>query len=384
MIFRLVFFDSSFISAGDVVSPLHGTINFLPSSFLTCTNVKVFLIGFGTGASGLCNMATILSDLIIPIEILAKSLYNLLGVQKLNTIGLLYTLFFNKMDFWRAFKTLERQIAHSLRLNTAADDIDAINGIEAAGRISGYPLSWQIGKSIRNGRNLPERLDSFELIISPNWRKSNVEMVDRVYSSWMAEEVDIPPYWNVVKYQPFLPTSVHGLSIDGIVHDDFSYCAQINFDGGDVWIGLIVFVANRIAPTALIKSARSDVNPETTPEWTLNASEKNGQAVLTFLNAAIGEYNMITLLKAVEFHPESSYPMIPRHSLDELHGEFIKIYRQNHADPVRECTRCGYYSYQAHLTKCSRPDCAIYYCDSVCKLADSKNHAYVCRPDQAD
>lgn len=280
------------------------------------------------------------------------------------------------MEFWKEFLKIEQMVVYYLRQNTKEGQEMALNGIEVAGRNSGYQLLFQVGFNMRNGRKLDERKNSLELVISPNWDRKKVPLVEKLYKA--SKKVDLPSYWNVVKYQVFAPSFVYELEVNGITYEDFEYCAQLNFEGLDAWIGVLIFVKDKLAKKILKPSKSDEKSPEKN-EWVLDGNSIEGKAPLLFLNAAVGEYNMITRIKAVEFVPENSHRTIPRYSLTDLHQEFEKIDKQGYQkNAVRTCIRCGFNSYQVDMYPCQKCK-EIYYCDEVCKKADSKNHSHVCK-----
>lgn len=275
--------------------------------------------------------------------------------------------------------SLESQIIHNLRLGTDEGKDMAMRGLELAERTSMgvNTITFHVGVELRNGKRLPERKESIELVISPNWDRARIKLVDEIYEAWVQKKVDVPTYWNVVKYQPFLPSVVYDLDLDGVTHNDFEYCIQFNYSGADVWVGILIFVKEELAKSILEKVG----DGKESDSWVLNTKKKNGRAPLIFLNAAVGEYNMIMRIKAVEFLPANSHSTIPRYALCDLHAEFEKIDKYKYAsNSVNECVRCGHYSYQTNLVKCEGTKCDIYYCDAVCKEADAANHVYICKP----
>lgn len=288
------------------------------------------------------------------------------------------------MEFWKEFMKLEQLIVHHLRLNTPEDQAQALRGVEIAGERSGYNLLFQVGVDLRNGKKFPERKNSLELIISPNWDRLKVPLMEKIYNA--RKDANLPEYWSVVKYQVFSPTLVYDLKVKDITHEDFEYCAQLNFEGTSVWLGVLIFVKEKLANkilTLVKASNESDENKtESTKEdtWILDGKSVEGRAPLIFLNSAVGEYNMITGIKAVEFAPASAFQTIPRYSIADLHQEFEKINRQDYSDMhVRQCVRCSYHSYQVDVFSCHKCK-KIYYCDAVCQKADSANHERVCKP----
>lgn len=280
------------------------------------------------------------------------------------------------MEFWKTFMSFEQQIVYNIRLGTDEGKELAMRGLELAGRMSGYPVVFQLGIDLRNGKKLPERKDSLELVLSPNWDRGKVGLIEQMYDAWASKAIDIPSYWNVVKYQPFSTSIIYDMDLGGVTHEDFEYCVQFNYEGQTIWVGVLMFVRAELAASMLKKvggGAESDT-------WVPDPEKKNGKAPLIFLNAAVGEYNMITRIRAVEFLPSDSHVAIPRYSLSELHEEFVKIDRQKYAsNTANECVRCGHYSYQTNLSKCAAENCEIYYCDEVCRRADLDNHKYICK-----
>jgi len=280
------------------------------------------------------------------------------------------------MDFWNKFLKIEQMVVHHLRKNTVDDQEQALNGIDIAGKISGFPLLFQVGFNLRNGKTLDERKDSLELVISPNWDRKKVSLVNQVYEA--SKKADLPTYWNVVKYQVFEPSFVYELNVQGVTYEDFEYCAQLNFEGTKAWVGVLIFVKDELAKKILKKKKSDEKSPENN-EWELDGNSVQGKAPLLFLNSAVGEYNMITRIKAVEFLPANSHQTIPRYSLADLHQEFEKIDRQDYEiDAIHSCVRCGYHSYQVDVAPCGKCK-KVYYCDEMCKKADAKNHKFVCK-----
>jgi hypothetical protein len=283
------------------------------------------------------------------------------------------------MEFWKEFMKIEQLIVHHLRLNTPEDQAHALSGVEIAGKRSGYNLLFQVGISLRNGKKFSERKNSLELVISPNWNREKVPLMEKIYDSW--KDANVPDYWNIVKYQVFSPTFVYDLKVKNITYEDFEYCAQINFEGTSAWIGVLVFIKDELASKilTLVKSSKSDASESKDNTWVLDEKSIEGKAPLIFLNAAVGEFNMITRIKAVEFAPSSAFQTIPRYSITDLHQEFEKIDRQDYSiKPVKQCNRCNYHSYQVNVTACDKCK-KIYYCSSICKNADASNHKHVCK-----
>jgi hypothetical protein len=277
------------------------------------------------------------------------------------------------MEFWREFLKIEQLIVHHLRLNNPEDQAQALRGVEIAGERSGYDLLFQVGVSLRNGKKFPERKNSLELIISPNWNREKVPLMEKIYDSW--KNANIPDYWNVVKYQVFSPSFVYDLKVKDVTYEDFEYCSQLNFEGKSAWLGVLIFIKDELAEKILTLVKASENKKDT---WILDGKSIESRAPLIFLNSAVGEFNMITRIKAVEFAPAGAFQTVPRYSITDLHQEFEKINRQDYSDtPVKQCIRCGYHSYQVDISVCDTCK-KIYYCDSVCRNADAENHKYVC------
>jgi hypothetical protein len=282
------------------------------------------------------------------------------------------------MNFWTKFMEMEKLIVHHLRLDTPEDQAQALRGVEIAGELSGYNLLFQVGINLRNGKKFAERKNSLELIISPNWDRTKVPLMEKIYDS--RKDANLPEYWSVVKYQVFAPSFVYDLKVSGVTHEDFEYCSQINFEGTSTWLGLLVFIKDELADKilTLVKASENKNSENKEDTWILDGKSIEGRAPLIFLNSSVGEFNMITRIKAVEFAPAGAFQTVPRYSISDLHQEFEKIDRQNYsAKPVKQCIRCGYHSYQVDIYACDKCK-KIYYCDAVCQKADSKNHKHVC------
>jgi hypothetical protein len=277
------------------------------------------------------------------------------------------------MEFWKEFMKIEQMIVHHLRMDTPEDQAQALRGVEIVGERSGYNLLFQVGISLRNGKKLPERKNSLELIISPNWDRKKVSQMEKLYDSW--KEANLPDYWSVVKYQVFAPSFVYDLKVKNIMYEDFEYCAQFNFEGTSVWLGVLIFIKDELADKILTLVKPSENKTDT---WILDGKSIEGKAPLIFLNSVVGEFNMITKIKAVEFAPASAFQTIPRYSIADLHQEFEKINGQDYGDcSIKQCVRCGYYSYQVNISTCDKCK-KIHYCDSICREADFENHKIVC------
>lgn len=279
------------------------------------------------------------------------------------------------MDFWKEFINFEQIIVYNLKLGTKNSQLYALKGIETIGKKTGYDLLFQIGYDTRNGRNFPERKNTFELIISPNWNRNKIPMVEELYSAH--KEFDIPEYWSIVKYQVFNPTFIYELNIKGITHEYFQYCSQININGSEIWLGLIVFIKDELAEKILIKDNPEEKNPEKI-SWKLKENCIKSKIPMIFLNSTVGEYNMIKRIKAVDFIPMSSHLTIPRYALSDLCMEFEKM--DKHASPndkILSCFRCEYNSYQVDIKSCTKCK-KIYYCDNLCEIGDFETHKYIC------
>ena len=303
-------------------------------------------------------------------------MYLYINFQKLKVALKKYTLsFLLIMEFWNEFMKLEQLIVHHLRLNTPEDQAQALRGVEIAGERSGYNLLFQVGIHIRNGKKFTERKNSLELVISPNWDRTKVSLMEKIYDS--RKEANLPEYWSVVKYQVFAPAFVYDLEVSGITYEDFEYCAQLNFEGTSAWLGVLMFIKDELAEKilTLVKASENKDSESKGDTWILDGKSVEGRAPLIFLNAAVGEFNMITRIKAVEFAPAGAFKTVPRYSIADLHQEFEKIDRQDYSS--KQCIRCGYNSYQVDISTCDKCK-KIYYCDSVCRNADAENHKHVC------
>jgi hypothetical protein len=286
------------------------------------------------------------------------------------------------MEFWKEFMQLEQLIVHHLRLNTPEDQAQALRGVEIAGERSGYNLLFQVGINLRNGKKFLERKNSLELIISPNWDRKKIPLMEKIYNSY--KNANLPNYWSVVKYQVFSPLFVYDLKVKEVTHEDFEYCAQLNFKGTSAWLGVLIFIKDELAEKilTLVKDSESSIESKTSTDkedtWKLNGKSIESKAPLIFLNSAVGEFNMINKIKAVEFAPASAFQTIPRHPITDLYQEFEKINRQDYSETsIKQCIRCSYNSYQVDVSACDKCK-KIYYCDSICRNADVENHNKVC------
>jgi hypothetical protein len=279
------------------------------------------------------------------------------------------------MEFWNEFLKIEQLIVYNIRMGTSEGQGQALAGVETVGKMTGFPLTFQLGIDMRNGKKFPERKDTLELVISPNWNRSKVSLVKELYET--SKKANLPKYWSIVKYQVFSPTIVHDIDVQGVTHEDFTYCAQLNFEGNSAWMGVLIFINDKLAKEILTLK-KEGKTPEDN-EWELDGKTPKGRSPLMFLNSAVGEYNMITRIKAVEFVPRSSHGTVPQYAMTDLHQEFEKMDRQDYGNGmIHECVRCGIYSYQADVFPCGKCK-KIYYCSKMCQKADSENHSFVCK-----
>jgi hypothetical protein len=278
------------------------------------------------------------------------------------------------MEFWKEFLKIEQLVTHNLRVGSKEEQVQALECINIVGTRTGYPLLFQVGYGIRNGKKLDERTNTLELIISPNWNRTKIHLVNKLYKTGLLS--NLPSYWCLIKYQVFSPTFVHSLDVGGIKPEHFQYWAQLNFEGKKVFLSILLFIDDEIAKTTLVKSKTKTENDV---GWVLNKNLPEGRAPLIFLNAAIGEYNMIQRIKTIEFLPASERPEMSRCDISNLHDEFEKIDKHDYSgNPVTTCNRCGHFSYQVNNSPCEKCK-KNSYCDEVCKNADSENHKFICK-----
>lgn len=265
----------------------------------------------------------------------------------------------NSKKFWSLVKASESMIFHELTKVRKPDEEDPRFGVmmlfEKIGKKTGYPLQYQIGVGLRNGKRLPEREKHIELIISANWNRGNIKLVKELYSAF--KNSGMPSYWSVVKFEPFLPVEVESLDLDGITHESFQFASQTTIGDCESFMEVLVFVDKKIADKILIK--KDDKN------WILR-KDVYGQIPLIMLNAVVGEFNMIHTIRAVEFVPSDYNDTIGRSPITTLIQKIDMMRRHDNSIYDWKCNRCGFHSYQVGLSK--KGD--LFYCSPTCEASE--------------
>jgi hypothetical protein len=285
--------------------------------------------------------------------------------------------------FWSEFKIYERPLKdHLLKLdesglrkaNAIIDSIKKILNID-------NNIGIQFGVGTRNGLVLPERENTFEIIISPMFQRTNKGLMSELYTMGKGR---LGPEWSLIKYKFWQPANLETMTLTypvadsnkvmTITKDDFSFYPVIDSpEHGHseklAHVDLLLFIDDDKLPYLAKKE---------TIEFSGEAREiyiPNNPGIYAMLDAAIGEYNVLNVLDKMEIHPESIHKEIERKPLNKL-IDTIKMVSNNPMSSVKQCARCNYSNLQTSIHACA---CGkVYYCDTICQKACRKKHKVNC------
>ena len=227
---------------------------------------------------------------------------------------------------------------------------------------------------IRNGKILNERLNHVELIISPIFKKENLEFLDILYNTMLSKkEIVLCDNWSLVKFKPWDKKSLETINIEYknnnesiiITHNDIKYSSTDNKKHNLEKIDITLFIDNKVQEY-LLQKHNINGNDVLIPR---------DSSILALMDAAIGEYNMLNIVNHISIciNP-SSNNNLPLKNLSEKIQMIDTII--NTKNKIQCCLRCGYLNTHVKLVKCKCDN--VYYCDNVCKNAHADIHNQFC------
>lgn len=278
----------------------------------------------------------------------------------------------------------KKTIINTLLLKKNESDYRKVN-IIINGIISEFNLTGVIdiifGIDIRNSKLLSERKNHIEMIISPIFKKDNLDFINILYKELTSNKRYICDNWSIVKYKPWNPETLENIQItysnkDGttktITHKDieyYSYEAESNSNKSINYekINVILFICD-------------DVKQYILEKHTISGNEvyiPKDSSILTLLDAAIGEYNILNIINHMEICLQSTNIPFEKLPLLNLRDKIKMIDTViNTTNKIYNCTQCDYLNTHVELIKCKCNK--VYYCDDICKNAHFNIHKNYC------
>lgn len=273
----------------------------------------------------------------------------------------------------------ERFKINKLLLNRNQEDYNKVNSI-----INNIKKKYNIEKEIdiifsidiRNGKILDERLNCVEMIISPIFKKENLEFLTVLYDTILSKkDIVMCDNWSLIKFKPWNKKSLDTICIEYkdkkdsiiITHKDIEYHSFSDESQNLEKINIILFINSKVKDYLLQKHMN-------------NGTEvfiPKDSSILTLLDACIGEYNMLNIVKHIEICVNTlDFPgdKLPLKNLSEKIQMIDTII--NTKNKIYNCSRCEYLNTHVKLIKCKCNN--VYYCDMICKNAHADIHKDYC------
>ena len=280
-------------------------------------------------------------------------------------------------NFWIAFQEKEKIIYTNLLKRNESHynkSVTIITNIKLdLGIIDN--IGTYLSIDTRNGMELSERKNYVEFILTPLFRKSNIELLNALYNEYLL--CKLPKYWNIIKYKFFQPELIQSITLNyedekknivEITKDNFMYYPIINDE--KTKINILLFITDNIS--------QHIVNKENYNNRDIFIPSNTG--INAILDSSIGEYNMINKLDKMEIHLESDllnkdFKDIVCKNIEHLHAEF-EMLNNNPMSGINKCSRCYYASnnVKLYICKCKK----TYYCDTICQRACYLLHKDIC------
>ena len=281
----------------------------------------------------------------------------------------------------------KKEIIDKLLLKRNAVDYEKVNmiisGIKKEFNLDGV-IDIIFGIDIRNSKMLPERKNGIEMILSPVFKKENLDFLNILYNKLISNKKYICDNWSIVRYKPWNPETLENINItytnnDGtkkiITHSDIEYYSfNQNFDKSDNTnlknyekLNVILFI-------------RDDVKKYILKKHSMSGNEiymPRDSSLLTLLDATIGEYNMLNIVNHMEICLKSTNVPVEKLPLSNLCKKIKMIDTAiNTINKIHYCLRCEYSNTQVKLIKCKCNK--AFYCDEICKKAHIDIHKKFC------
>lgn len=261
--------------------------------------------------------------------------------------------------FWIAFNDKSEYIKSLLFKKNKADYENACSIVsEIKKKFNLDMIEIYFGIGIRNGQPLQERNLYIEMIISPMFQKKYCPTINQLYSS---HKKYINKCWSVIKYTYCQHDLIDTIKLTysdihkEIVVDksDFSFHPILS---GNTELNLLLFIKDEKSEYLIEKQ---DVTIHDKPR---NIWIPKGSGLYNILNAAIGEYYLVSAIDKMEIYLESEHTKLTKYPISELKSHISKL----QIDQENKCTRCAYSSNNVNL-EIYDADTKLYYCDSICK-----------------
>ena len=268
-------------------------------------------------------------------------------------------------------------------------------------KIANFPnnIEFDLGEAGgRNGRQFKERKKQYELIITPNQIGKNVSFAKKLakslYNTILKINFDQSEYKpviilfriprpDIVFDKPIEPRNYNKNTDVVISIDDLDYHPIFPKTKGDTLkFDMVIFIKKKIADIVLDKITNTS-NNKTDDSDGYDLKEKY-MCVCRLIEKLIGEYDMMTYIKGIEFWPDYEFKQVNRKSMSLLPDEIklwkkrLNMYLSKNEELI--CNRCGYSEnyLPQNMKQCSKCKKA-FYCDKLCQKADWKIHKKICK-----
>jgi hypothetical protein len=262
-------------------------------------------------------------------------------------------------EFWNEFVKHQSTITDLLNNKNSKDYNTACMLIHSILQMFNLhnSVSIHLGIDIRNGTQLPERVNSFELIISPMFHKKNIESMEKLAKA--SKLVNISNKFSIIKYKFFKPHNEIKISYDkvNINKENLSF---LIFDKDDNHISFILFIDDDKID---LLTNKTDING-------IEMYIPKDNSITSIIDNLIGEYNMLNNVEFMEIQCKSllntKFENLVQHvkPIAQLYEEISTI---NTKKNYKVCARCMYSNKNINLLVCKSTK--KYYCDTICQKA---------------
>jgi hypothetical protein len=260
-------------------------------------------------------------------------------------------------EFWKEFVRHQSTIISLLNNKNSKDYNTACTLIHSILQMFNLhnTVSIHLGIDIRNGSQLSERIDSFELIISPVFQKKNIESMEKLAKA--SKLINISNKFSIIKYKFFKPHNEIKISYDKIEinKDDLSF---LIVDKDDNHISFIMFIND---DKIELLTNKTDING-------IEMYIPKDNSITSIIDNLIGEYNMLNNVEFMEIQCKSLLDTKFEHLVQyvkpvaQLYDEMLTINKN-----YKLCERCMYSNKNVNLLVCKSTK--KYYCDKICQKA---------------
>jgi len=263
-------------------------------------------------------------------------------------------------EFWRQFMKREKNITDQIK---RGDYLLAILDIKKIAKDSGNPVDVQLGLGLKNGRKLPERKNTYELVLTAMGKRDLVRSIDAIFNTIPQ---DLPKYISVVKYRIGIPEKAKYFNYEGISAKDIHY--YLRYEKKMNMPEVVFFTSQKIKDIMMTKDPQHGYVPK-------------GNSLNTLFMTCLGEYHIINTIGSMTFFDGPDVSEDFKNSINSLESlkDELDIFDSGDGG-IKKCARCYVMSYNCSLKRCSKCK-KIYYCDRTCQKAHSEIHSRVCSSD---